>query len=134
MAMPLNEWLDAPWFKLATRAFAIVGGIALPAATGVGMGILMRIATVETTMAAIASEQVAVKATLETKDRIDSSFRGEVRVEIKDVQEGIGEMREDVATIKGILEGMRSREALSAPARIPPSPQFGETSLAVPLR
>lgn len=130
MAMPLNEWLDAPWAKLATRVFVVIGGVALPAATGVGLGILMRIATVEKTMAAIANEQIATKATLETKDRVDTAFRGEVRIEIRDVQEGIGGLREDVATIKGILEGMRSREAL-ARSRVQALPHVGQVQSSV---
>ena len=112
----LKDWLEAPWFKLATRVFVIVGGASLPVAGALATATLVRVANVEAAVVSISDSQTELHQQIEDQDRIGGNFRAEVRSEIKDVKDGIQDAREDVAGLKGLLEGvLRSREA-SRPA------------------
>lgn len=127
----LRSWIEAPWFKGASRVTMLVGGFFMPIVGGLIVAQLARVSTVETALVEVQQAQVDRADIADRRAQDDEHFRGEVRRDIdvvqgdlKDVNRGIDTLQTDVATIKGILEGMQRRDvalrSLFPPAAVSP--------------
>lgn len=107
----LEQFIENKWFKLLTRgAMIIVAG----ASSYIGIRLALydaRIAAVEMTVTDVSETQIDRAALADQREVADEKFEADILGDVNTVRSSLFIVQTDVATIKGILQGIERREA-----------------------
>ncbi len=109
--MTITDFVENKWFKLLTRGAMIVVA-AVSGYIGVRLATYeARIAAVEVTINDVSETQADRAALSDDRAAADDKFEADILGDVNTVRSSLFIVQTDVATIKGILQGIERREA-----------------------
>ena len=106
--MTLRQFVESTWFKGLARGTMLLGIPALMSASGF-VGYTLN--SVQAEQLRIKGEVAEVQQTIGTRAQVNDDFQADITADVAGLKSSLFIVQTDVATIKGILQGLERRDA-----------------------